>query len=85
MEHKLDVIVHCLKDMPTQLPDHCEIGAILPRENPHDALVVKKGLRYERLSELPEGAVVGTSSVRRIAQIRKMYPGLKVMDIRGNL
>ena len=85
MERKLDVIVHCLKDMPTQLPDHCEIGAILPRENPHDALVVKKGLKYERLSDLPEGAVVGTSSVRRIAQIRKMYPGLKVMDIRGNL
>jgi hypothetical protein len=85
MENKLDVIVHCLKDMPTQLPDHCEIGAILPRENPHDALVVKKGLKYERLSDLPEGAVVGTSSVRRIAQIRKMYPGLKVMDIRGNL
>jgi len=85
MERKLDVIVHCLKDMPTQLPDHCEIGAILPRENPHDALVVKKGLTYERLSELPEGSVVGTSSVRRIAQIRKMYPGLKVMDIRGNL
>lgn len=85
MREKLDVIVHCLKDMPTQLPGHCEIGAILPRENPHDALVVKKGLPYARLSELPEGSVVGTSSVRRIAQIRKIYPGLKVMDIRGNL
>jgi hypothetical protein len=85
MERKLDVIVHCLKDMPTQLPENCEIGAILTREDPHDALVVKKGLGYERLSDLPEGSVIGTSSVRRIAQVRKMYPGLKVMDIRGNL
>lgn len=85
MEKKLDVIVHCLKDMPTQLPDFCEIGAILEREDPHDALVVKKGLKYRSLGEMPEGSVVGTSSVRRIAQIRKSHPGLKVMDVRGNL
>ena len=84
-QHKLDIIVHCLKDMPTQLPGTCEIGAILEREDPHDALVVKKGLGYKSLADLPEGSVIGTSSVRRIAQIRKSHPGLKVLDIRGNL
>lgn len=81
MRGELDMIIHCLKDMPTRIPDDCEIAAILPREDPHDALVVKKGLHYKSLAELPEGSVVGTSSVRRIAQLRRVYPKLKVMDV----
>jgi hydroxymethylbilane synthase len=81
MKGELDMIIHCLKDMPTRIPDDCEIAAILPREDPHDALVVKKGLHYKSLAELPEGSVVGTSSVRRIAQLRRVYPKLKVMDV----
>jgi hydroxymethylbilane synthase len=81
MKGELDMIIHCLKDMPTRIPDDCEVAAILPREDPHDALVVKKGLHYKTLAELPEGSVVGTSSVRRIAQLRRAYPKLKVMDV----
>jgi hydroxymethylbilane synthase len=81
MKGELDMIIHCLKDMPTRIPDDCEVAAILPRQDPHDALVVKKGLQYKTLAELPEGSVVGTSSVRRIAQLRRVYPKLKVMDV----
>ncbi|KAJ9122048.1 hypothetical protein QFC24_004275 [Naganishia onofrii] len=81
MKGELDMIIHCLKDMPTTVPEDCEIAAILPREDPHDALVVKKGLHYKSLADLPEGSVVGTSSVRRIAQLRRVYPKLKVMDV----
>jgi len=85
MKGEVDMIVHSLKDVPTQLPEECEIGAILEREDPRDALIVKQGLPYKSLEEMPEGSVIGTSSVRRIAQLRKTYPGLKVMDVRGNL
>jgi hydroxymethylbilane synthase len=81
----LDLIVHCCKDMPTQLPAKCEVGAILDRENPRDVVVMKEGSSYKTLAELPEGSVVGTSSVRRSAQIARKYPGLKFKDVRGNL
>lgn len=81
MNGDVDMIVHSLKDVPTQLPEECEIGAILTREDPRDALIVKQGLPYTTLRELPEGSVIGTSSVRRIAQLRKSYPALKVMDV----
>ncbi|CAG8899741.1 unnamed protein product [Penicillium egyptiacum] len=82
---ELDVIVHCLKDMPTTLPDTCELAAIPPRDNPRDALIVKSGLPYTSLKDLPEGAVVGTSSVRRSAQLRRLYPYLRFANIRGNV
>lgn len=87
LAYSVDMIVHSCKDVPTTLPDGCEIGAILPREDPHDALVVKEGLRdtYKTLKDLPEGSVVGTSSVRRIAQLRRWYPSLKIIDVRGNM
>ncbi|KAI5478546.1 major facilitator superfamily protein [Pseudohyphozyma bogoriensis] len=85
LEGKLDAIVHCLKDMPTELPEGCELGAILEREDPSDALVVKAGLEYKSLEELPDGSVIGTSSVRRVAQLRRVFPRLKFADLRGNL
>ena len=85
LEGKLDIIVHCLKDMPTQLPPRCVIGCIMSREDPRDCVVMKKGLEYKSLGELPEGAVVGTSSVRRSAQIKRLYPKLKFKDVRGNI
>lgn len=85
MEGKLDLIVHCLKDLPTQLPPKCVIGCIMEREDPRDVMVMKKGLSYKSLLELPEGAVVGTSSVRRSAQIKMQYPYLKFKDVRGNV
>ncbi|KAL4738190.1 putative porphobilinogen deaminase Hem3 [Aspergillus similis] len=82
---QLDVIVHCLKDMPTKLPDSCELAAIPLRDDPRDALIVKAGLPYTSLQTLPEGAVVGTSSVRRSAQLRRLYPHLRFANLRGNV
>jgi hydroxymethylbilane synthase len=81
----VDAIVHCLKDIPTTLPDGLMLGAILQREDPRDALVVKKGLPYTTLDDLPPGSVIGTSSVRRVAQMRRRYPDLVFSDVRGNI
>ncbi|KAH8917414.1 porphobilinogen deaminase [Atractiella rhizophila] len=82
---QVDLVVHCLKDVPTTLPPGCEIAAITDRVDPRDVLVVKKGLGYRSLDELPEGSVVGTSSVRRVAQLRARYPKLKFSSVRGNI
>ncbi|GMF67940.1 unnamed protein product [Aspergillus oryzae] len=71
--------------MPTSLPDSCELAAIPPRDDPRDALIVKAGLPYTSLKSLPEGAVVGTSSVRRSAQLRRLYPHLRFANLRGNV
>ncbi|KAF3392536.1 Porphobilinogen deaminase [Penicillium rolfsii] len=82
---ELDLIVHCLKDMPTRLPEDCELAAIPLRDDPRDALIVQAGLPYTSLSTLPDGAVVGTSSVRRSAQLRRLYPHLRFANLRGNV
>ncbi|KAL3466888.1 porphobilinogen deaminase, dipyromethane cofactor binding domain-containing protein [Aspergillus heterothallicus] len=82
---EIDVVVHCLKDMPTRLPETCDLTAIPPRDDPRDALVVKAGLPYTSLQTLPSGAVVGTSSVRRSAQLRNLYPHLRFANLRGNV
>ncbi|KAL4874207.1 porphobilinogen deaminase, dipyromethane cofactor binding domain-containing protein [Aspergillus karnatakaensis] len=82
---ELDVVVHCLKDMPTRLPDTCDLVAIPLRDDPRDALIIKAGLPYTSLQTLPEGAVVGTSSVRRSAQLRRLYPHLRFANLRGNV
>jgi len=71
--------------MPTTLPEGCALGAITEREDPRDAVVMKASLDYKSLDELPEGSVVGTSSVRRIAQLRRAYPHLHFADVRGNV
>jgi hydroxymethylbilane synthase len=85
-KRELDIIVHCLKDMPTQLPEGLGLGAILEREDPRDALVVSPRLpEGTQLSTLLEGATIGTSSVRRAAQLRRAYPSFQFVDLRGNL
>lgn len=71
--------------MPTQLPPNCEIGAVLPRADPRDAFVLKTGRQKCSLAELPPGSVVGTSSIRRTAQIALKYPHLRIQDVRGNI
>lgn len=75
------MLVHSLKDVPTVLPAGCEIGAVLEREDPVDCLVVKEGVKWRGLGELPEGSVVGTSSVRRVAQLKRLFPRLAFMDV----
>lgn len=82
---KLDLIVHSLKDMPTNLPEEFELGCILDRQDPTDALVMKSGSPYKTLADLPDGSVVGTSSVRRSSQLLKNYPNLKFESVRGNI
>ncbi|KAJ5932295.1 Porphobilinogen deaminase N-terminal [Penicillium verrucosum] len=92
---QVDVIVHSLKvltttswklsDVPTVLPPSCKLGPSMPREDSRDVLVVKQGLPYKSLSEIPAGSVVGTSSIRRTAQLARKYPHLKVQDVRGNI
>jgi hydroxymethylbilane synthase len=81
LEGAIDLIVHSLKDVPTSLPDGLELGAITKREDPRDCLVVKQGLKYRSLKDLPDGSVVGTSSVRRVAQLRRAYPKLLFADV----
>ncbi|KAM3453561.1 hypothetical protein MY3296_003592 [Beauveria thailandica] len=82
---KVDVIVHCLKDMPTNLPEDCELAVIPARDDARDALIVKADLPFTSLQTLPEGAVVGTSSVRRTAQLRRLYPHLRFANLRGSV
>ncbi|KAK8157412.1 porphobilinogen deaminase, dipyromethane cofactor binding domain-containing protein [Phyllosticta citrichinensis] len=89
----LDMIVHSLKDMPTTLPPKLSIGAIFPREDPRDAFVLKASLhdasnntpQYPTLASLPPDSIIGTSSVRRAAQLKRRYPHLRFADVRGNL
>ncbi|KAK9258654.1 porphobilinogen deaminase, dipyromethane cofactor binding domain-containing protein [Lipomyces tetrasporus] len=80
----VDMIVHSLKDVPTNLPIEFKIGAVLGKSDRRDALVVRSGLPYKSLSELPPDSVIGTSSVRRTAQLRRRFPHLQIKVIRGN-
>lgn len=86
----LDAIQSCLvvdlePDVPTQLPPGCEIGGVLEREDPRDAFVIKAGRTHCNIQDLPAGSVVGTSSIRRTAQIALKHPHLVVKDVRGNI
>ncbi|CAK1549191.1 unnamed protein product [Leptosia nina] len=81
----VDFVVHSLKDLPTSLPDGLAIGAVFEREDPRDALVLRDDIKKTCLEELPEGSVIGTSSLRRTAQLRGSFPKLNVIDVRGNL
>ena len=82
LDHRVDLAVHSLKDVPTDLAPGLALSAVLEREDPRDCLVSRFG---EQLLELPRGALVGTSSLRRQAQIRAAKKGLRVEDLRGNL
>ena len=81
------MLVHSFKDVPTVLPDGCEIAGVLEREDPLDSLIVRKGAPegWKSLDDLPEGSVVGTSSVRRVAQLKRKYPGLVFKDVVSKL
>ncbi len=80
-----DFAVHSLKDLPTNLPEGLMLGCITKRVNPADALVVHEKHQDKQLETLPAGAVIGTSSLRRLAQLRHHYPHLEFKDIRGNV
>jgi hydroxymethylbilane synthase len=82
---RTDCAVHSLKDLPTADPDGLTIVALLEREDPRDALVVGPGTTARTLHELPHGARIGTSSLRRRAQLRALRPDLDVQELRGNV
>ncbi len=82
LDKKIDLAVHSMKDMPGELPDGLTIGAVPERENPFDVLVSNNRLQ---VSELPNGAKIGTSSLRRSSQIKHARPDFKTESIRGNL
>ncbi|MFO1113742.1 MAG: hydroxymethylbilane synthase [Rhodospirillales bacterium] len=81
LDSRIDIAVHSVKDLPTWLPDGIVLAAVLPREDPRDVLIAA----VERLADLPAGALVGTSSPRRRAQILARRPELRVGLLRGNV
>ncbi|MFD2670508.1 hydroxymethylbilane synthase [Marinicrinis sediminis] len=81
-DKEIDIAVHSMKDVPAELREGFVLGAIPEREDPRDCLITKNGAQ---LDDLPEGAVVGTSSLRRMAQIKAYRPELEVKWIRGNI
>lgn len=81
-EGRADIAVHSLKDVPMDLPEGFELACVMEREDPRDAFVSP---RYASLHDLPEGAVVGTSSLRRTVLLRALRPDLRIEPLRGNL
>jgi len=82
LAREIDLAVHSMKDMQTMLPPGLVIGAVLPREDVRDAFI---SLTHASLAALPPGAVVGTSSLRRQSQVRRLRPDLEVVSLRGNV
>jgi hydroxymethylbilane synthase len=82
---RADIAVHSLKDLPTNLPEGLMLGCITEREDPADALVVHAKHQDKTLATMPAGSVVGTSSLRRLAQLRHHFPHLVFKDVRGNV
>lgn len=85
LNREVDFAVHSLKDLPTKLPEGLVLAAVTERENPADALVVHEKHKDKQIDTLPEGTVIGTSSLRRLAQLRHQFPHLSFKDVRGNL
>ena len=82
LEERADIAVHSMKDVPMSFPEGLGLAVICEREDPRDAFVSN---RYASLAELPEGAIVGTSSLRRQCQLMAAYPHLTVKSLRGNV
>jgi hydroxymethylbilane synthase len=80
---RADIAVHSMKDVPADLPEGLVIGAVLTRADPRDALVTNS--RAARIEDLPQNAIVGTSSLRRQAQLRALRPDLRIESLRGNV
>ncbi|MCB1862520.1 MAG: hydroxymethylbilane synthase [Gammaproteobacteria bacterium] len=82
LNNRADIAVHSMKDVPVDLPDGLHLAVILEREDPRDAFVSNS---YTSLAELPQGAVLGTSSLRRQCQLAELRPDLKIRSLRGNV
>lgn len=82
LSREVDMAVHSMKDVPSELPDELHIGVVTKREDPRDAFL---SVKYKSFSDLPQGAKVGTSSLRRKSQLAALRPDLIIEDLRGNL
>ena len=82
LANEADMAVHSMKDVPAQFPDGLHLSVVLEREDPSDALVSN---HYASISELPDGAVIGTCSLRRQCQLKNLRPDLRMRDLRGNI
>ncbi|QIZ78104.1 hydroxymethylbilane synthase [Ferrimonas lipolytica] len=82
LENRADIAVHSMKDVPVEFPEGLGLSVICEREDPRDAFVSNT---YKTLEELPQGAIVGSSSLRRQCQLRAMRPDLEIRDLRGNV
>src|SRR5882724_2318466 len=85
LDRRIDLAVHSLKDLPTVIPNDLILSAIGEREDPRDALVLASGAARASIRSLPPGAVVGTSSPRRAAQLRYLRPDVIIKELRGNI
>lgn len=81
---EIDLAVHSMKDLPTKRPEELTVSAVLKRDSPYDILVCRNG-SAQALEDLREGATIGTSSMRRTAQLRRARPDLQIISLRGNL
>jgi hydroxymethylbilane synthase len=81
-DHRVDLAVHSLKDVPTELEHEFELAAVMKREDPRDAFI---SVKFSGLDELPQGAKVGTSSLRRQCQLKSVRPDLEIFPLRGNV
>lgn len=81
-EGRVDIAVHSGKDMPSSVPSHLMLGAFMPREDAHDVMV---SLKHASINDLPDGARIGTGSIRRVAQLKHHNPTWRFEDLRGNL
>jgi hydroxymethylbilane synthase len=82
LEQRADIAVHSMKDVPVEFPEGLGLSVICEREDPRDAFVSN---HYDSVDDLPQGAVLGTCSLRRQAQVRERRPDLKIVDLRGNV
>ncbi|HEB74790.1 MAG TPA: hydroxymethylbilane synthase [Nitrospirae bacterium] len=89
LRHEADIAVHSMKDVPTEFPEGLHLAVICRREDPRDAFISRRdgdgGFRFKGLEHLPEGAVVGTSSLRRSCQLLNLRPDLRIKQLRGNI
>ncbi|GAA48010.1 hydroxymethylbilane synthase [Clonorchis sinensis] len=84
-DNEVDFVVHSLKDVPTSMPEGLVLGCVFDRTSPEDVVLMSPKNRGRKLRDLPEGSIVGTSALRRSATLKRLYPHLNFISIRGNL
>jgi hydroxymethylbilane synthase len=85
LNQEIDLAVHCVKDLPTSLPEGLVLASVLVRADVEDSVVMHEKHKGRKLSDLPAGSVIGTSALRRAATLGRLYPGLVTRNIRGNV